>query len=103
MRMTPVLAVHRLWNWPPLGTSVPLGFITLRASEPTQRMVEHVVEDDVVPLIALGEVFLRVVDDVVGADRSDQGHLGGAAHAGHFRAERLGDLHGERCLLYTSD
>ena len=58
-------------------------------------MVEHVVEDDVVPLIALGEVFRGVVDDVVGADRSDQVYLGGAAHAGHFSAERLGDLHGK--------
>ena len=59
-------------------------------------MLRDVVEDQVVALITAGEVLLRVVDDVVCADRSDQVHLRRAAHAGHFCAERLGDLHRER-------
>jgi hypothetical protein len=33
---------------------------------------------------------------VVRADRPDQVHVSGAAHAGHLRAERPGDLYGER-------
>ena len=37
-----------------------------------------------------------VVDDMVGAERADQVHLRGAAHAGHLGAERFGDLHGEQ-------
>ena len=33
---------------------------------------------------------------MIGADRADEIHVRGAAHAGHLRAEGLGDLHGER-------
>src|SRR5206468_8923236 len=53
-------------------------------------------EDEIEALPTLGEVLLRVVDDVVCADRSDQVHGPRAAHAGHLGAEGLGDLHGER-------
>jgi len=58
-------------------------------------MVRHVVEDEVVPLILLREVLTSVVDDVIGADRSDHVHVSGAAHAGHLGAECLRDLHRE--------
>ena len=57
-----------------------------------QRVVRHVVEDEVVLLAALGEVFLRVVDDVVRADRADQLHVPRADDRGHLGAEGLGDL-----------
>jgi len=49
-----------------------------------------------VALLALREVDMRVVDDVICAERSDQVHLRPAAHAGDYCPERLGDLHGER-------
>ena len=39
---------------------------------------------------------LRVVDDVVGAERAHQLDVARAAHAGDFGAVVLGDLHGER-------
>ena len=64
------------------------------APEACQRGVPADVEDQVVALIALGEVLARVVDDVIRTDGSDHLHLRGAAHAGYVRAERLGDLHG---------
>ena len=60
-----------------------------------QPAVAADVEDDVVAVLAVGEVLARVVDDVVGAEGADQVHLRGAAHAGDLGAERLGDLHGE--------
>src|SRR5215212_3711451 len=58
-------------------------------------MVRYVVEDEVVALIVLSEVLAGVVDDVIGADRSDHAHVSGAAHAGHLGAESLRDLHRE--------
>ena len=65
-----------------------------RAPQPSQGAVTAGVEDDVVALASV-DVVGRVVDDVVRAEGADQVHLAGAAHAGDFRAERLGDLHGE--------
>src|SRR5438270_159520 len=47
-------------------------------------------------LPASGEVLLRVIDHLVRADRSDRLDVVRAADAGHVRAERLRDLHGER-------
>jgi hypothetical protein len=44
----------------------------------------------------VGDVLAGVVDDLVGADRTDQLELGGAGHPGDVRAERLGELHRER-------
>src|SRR5205807_3153818 len=35
------------------------------------------------------------IDDMVRADRADQVHIPGAAHAGYLGAEYLRDLHGE--------
>ena len=58
-------------------------------------MVGHVVEDEVVALLAAGEVLLGVVDDVVGPDGVDQVHVSGAAHAGHLGSQCLGNLHRE--------
>ena len=54
------------------------------------------VQDQVVPLPAVGDLFGGVVDHTVGTDRADQIHLRGAAHPGHLGAQSLGDLHGEQ-------
>ena len=59
-------------------------------------MVPNEVEDQIVTLISLGKIFFRVINHVVGADRSDKIDIARAAHAGHFGAERFRDLHGER-------
>src|SRR5439155_24908193 len=60
-----------------------------------QSAIASDVEDDVVA-VARGEVVAGVVDDVVGAEGSDEFNLGGAAHAADFGTEGLRDLHGER-------
>jgi len=67
-----------------------------RPSQLGQGVVAYVVEDEVVLPPGLREVLPAVVDDVVGADRANQLDIPGAAHAGHLRAEGLGDLHRER-------
>ena len=67
---------------PPTITSEPRGVSARRVSD-NERF-------------PTGEVVLGVVDDVVGADGSNQVHVSRAAHPGHFRSECLGDLHGER-------
>src|SRR5215208_5301744 len=61
--------------------------------EACQRRVPADVQDQIVALIALGEVLAGVVDDVIRTDGSDHLHLRGAAHAGDVRAERFGYLH----------
>ena len=66
-----------------------------RAPEVGEGTVRHVVEYEVVPLPRPREVHFRVVDDMVGADRSDQVHVPRAADASHLRAERLRNLHGK--------
>jgi len=91
--MRPPLAIQRLSNRPPLGTSVPVGLSTRRRLD--NEWLLTFVQDEVVLPTALGEVSLRVVDDLVGAERPHQLHVSGAAHGGHVGAERLGDLHGE--------
>lgn len=65
------------------------------ANAPGQGVPEHVVEHQVVPFRPFGEVVTRVIDEVVGADPTDQVELLSAAHPGHLGAHRLGDLHGE--------
>ena len=67
-----------------------------RASDVPPTMVPGDVEDDVVALVASGEVLLRVVDDPVGADRPDRVELPGSVHARHVRPVRLRELHRER-------
>jgi len=54
-------------------------------------VTRHVVEDQVVAQLALREVLLGVVDDMVRPERSDRVHVPRAAHAGHFRSEDLAD------------
>ena len=54
------------------------------------------VDDPVVAFAGRRVVDLRVVDDVVGAERPDEFDLVGAADAGHLGARRLRDLDGER-------
>src|SRR6266404_4840473 len=60
-----------------------------------KRMVIDQVVDYVVTLIALGEVLFRIIDYVIGADRSDQVQVFRAADAGYLRAKSLGDLDGK--------
>ena len=50
-------------------------------------MVQHVVEDDVVTLLAAGEVLLRVVDDLIRTEGPEQLEVPGAAHAGDVSTE----------------
>src|SRR5712692_11346461 len=59
-------------------------------------MVPNHVENQVVALRTFGEILFGVINDLICADRSDHVHISRTAHAGHFRSERLGDLHGER-------
>src|SRR3712207_6117538 len=59
-------------------------------------MVRHVIEDEIVPMFALGKVLPRVVNDMVRADRPDHVHVSRAAHACYLSSERLGNLHSER-------
>src|SRR6266487_3082539 len=58
-------------------------------------MVANIIEDHVVTLVALGEILFCVIDDVVGANGSDQIEIPRAANRRYIRAERLGDLHGK--------
>src|SRR5436305_8337978 len=58
-------------------------------------MVCHEIEDQVVALRALSEIFLGVIDDAIRADGSDHLHIPRTAHAGDLCAERPGDLHSE--------
>src|SRR6185437_13170733 len=57
------------------------------------RVVEHVVEDDIETLAAPGEVFSRVVDDMVGPERPDQLDAARPAHGGDLGAQHPGQLH----------
>src|SRR6266404_8399834 len=63
-------------------------------------MVGNVIEDHVVTLVALGEIFIRVINDVIGADGSDKIDIPCAANSRDLCAKRFGDLHGE--CSYTS-
>src|SRR5262249_16677238 len=60
-----------------------------------QRVVSHVVEQDVVLLSASREVFLRVVEDSNRAQGPDHLDVARAADAGHFGPDGSRDLHGE--------
>jgi hypothetical protein len=56
------------------------------------RVVQHVVEDDVESRPALGEVLVRVVNDVVRAERPDQFDVVRTAHTSDLGPQYLGDL-----------
>src|ERR1700722_10304702 len=58
-------------------------------------MVPNAVEKQIVTLTHFGEIFLGVIDNPIRADGSDHVHIPGTAYAGHFSAERFGDLDGE--------
>src|SRR5271166_3252655 len=59
-------------------------------------MVQNAVENYVVALPTFGEIFLRVVNEVIRADGSDHVHVPRTAYANNLCAERLGYLHSER-------
>ena len=54
-----------------------------------------VVEDQVVALLAFGEIFFRVVDDVIGAERARHLHVSRADDRCDLSVERLRDLERE--------
>jgi len=60
------------------------------------------IEDEVIKRSIFREIFLRVVNDSICTQRLDQAHVPSAAYAGHVRAVRLGDLHGERTYATRS-
>ena len=67
-------------------------------------MFADCVEDDVVRLAVLGEVFLRVIDHPVGSERSHKLEVLGAAHRSDVGIEVPGQLHpcsadGSRCAV----
>src|SRR5205814_10299239 len=59
-------------------------------------MVSNAVENQVITLPTLGEILLRVINDLICAERSDDVDIPRTADAGHICPERLGDLHSER-------
>jgi hypothetical protein len=70
---------------------VPVG-VSARRSPPQARVAREV-ENQIVVLSGGRKVVAGVVDDVVGAERTDEVELGGTGDAGDLRAERLGDLY----------
>src|SRR4029453_12569480 len=59
-------------------------------------MVNHVVDNYVVAFRALGEILFGVINDVIGAERSNKIDIARATDAGHIRTKCLGNLHRER-------
>jgi hypothetical protein len=59
-------------------------------------MVSNAVEYQVIPSLTPREILLCVIDDAIRADRPDQIHIPRTADTSHLRAERCGDLYGER-------
>src|SRR5271157_291302 len=61
-------------------------------------------QDQVITTVTAGEIFLFIIDDMIGPDRAYHLQVPRAAHSGNFRPERFGDLHGKgphatRCTL----
>ena len=52
------------------------------------------VNNQVVPSSTLGEIFLSVINHLVGAQRADQLHTAGAAYGRHLGAKHFGDGYG---------
>lgn len=61
------------------------------------------IEDEVVALAALGEILVRVVDDLVDTDRPEHLELPGGIHPGHICAVRCdpGSWFASRAWLNT--
>src|SRR5450432_296187 len=53
-------------------------------------------KNQVVPLPILGEIFNGVINNMIGAKRTDHVHLARAAHGSDFSAERFGNLYRKR-------
>lgn len=65
-------------------------------------MIPRNVEDEIVALATLGEVLLGVINDAVGAERSDHIQFLRVVDAGHIRSVRFGKLYGESTHTTTS-
>src|ERR1700733_14198342 len=65
-----------------------------------KRMIAVRTKNQIVALSTSGEIFTRVIDDVVCANRSCGVHISCAAHGRNFRPERFGNLHRE--CTYTT-
>lgn len=76
--------MHRAFDQVPGRTRQTLPQIPTR--QPPQRHLRS----------ALREVFLRVVDDTVGADGPNHFQVPSAANTGHFSTEGLVDLNSDR-------
>src|SRR5215217_252887 len=59
-------------------------------------MVRHQVKDNIVLFPLVGEVFARVINDNVCAERMDHLHIPRTAHTGYLGAKRLRDLYSKR-------
>src|SRR5438552_511390 len=59
-------------------------------------MIADQIENEIVTLIRLGEIFFRVVDHVIGADRPNKIDIASAADAGHLSAICFRNLHRKR-------
>ena len=92
--ITPIIGPIQSPFCPPTMTSVPVGL--QGTAQIGNRAIADVIENQVVALRALREIFLRVIDDPVGAERAHQVDVARAAHAGDFGAEMFGDLYRER-------
>ena len=58
-------------------------------------MIAYVIKNEVVALPARGEILARVIDDMIGPDRSHHLHVRRTAYAGNVGAECFGDLNGK--------
>src|SRR5712691_547907 len=60
------------------------------------RMISVHSKNEVIALPILGEIFLRVINDLVCANRAHHVHTPRAAYASDFSPERFGNLHRKR-------
>ena len=67
--------------------------VRARRSRDSDRVPSDV-EDQIEATRPVGEVILRVVEDVISPEGAHQIGLPGAAHAGDLRSKVLGQLHG---------
>jgi hypothetical protein len=58
-------------------------------------MISVGAQDQIVSLAQPGEILFSVIDDMVRSQGTGEVRIPPAAYRGHFRSERLGDLHGE--------
>ena len=59
-------------------------------------MIAHRTENQISPLPVIGEIFLRVIDDVAAPIERTRSKSPGAAHASNLSPEGFGNLHGKR-------